>query len=151
MFRLYLRLACAIGLTLAADLGRAADTGYQVFDLGVLDGTISSSALGINNHGQVVGQAAGENVLLPTAFLWSESTGMQSLSADLPDSLRSIAYGINDAASSQAKSGTPFSVFVRSLSTPRRVMCRSESLKAVTAATRERSTVAGKSRDAATT
>ena len=96
MFCLYPRLAFAIALTLAAGLGRAADTGYQVFDLGVLDGTISSSALGINNHGQVVGQAAGENVLLPTAFLWSEATGMQDLSASLPDSLRSIAYGVNN-------------------------------------------------------
>lgn len=92
MARLYLPAACALGIALAASLAHGADPGYTVLDLGVLGGS-SSAARGINNSGQVVGDAVigGSR----HAFVWSAGT-MTDLSGAIGGT-SSQAFGINNA------------------------------------------------------
>jgi probable HAF family extracellular repeat protein len=94
---------CKIELTLTAltMLGLAtsqpADAAslYSITDLGTLGGDVSS-ALGINNAGQVVGQSFTVIGGQPRAFLWSEGRGMQNLGTLGGDN--SAAFDINNAA-----------------------------------------------------
>lgn len=63
-------------------------------DLGVLSGTTSSSAYGINRSGMVVGTSGGQ-----AAFIWQPGLGMQNLNTYLPAGVNwslSSAEGIND-------------------------------------------------------
>lgn len=62
---------------------------YTIADLSTLPGANSSSALGINDAGQVVGISGGR------AFLWNSNTGMQNLSTFGRNVSR--ALGVNNA------------------------------------------------------
>src|SRR5208283_5374048 len=70
----------------------------KVLDLGTLPGDVSSSAYGINNHNQVVGESCDASDIC-RAFLWQNGT-MTDLNALLPpDSPLDLVQGldINDA------------------------------------------------------
>jgi probable HAF family extracellular repeat protein len=66
---------------------------YTLTDLGALTGGTSSYATGINNNGQVVGQAASAEGF--RAFVWSATGGLVNLGT-LNGSNFSYATGIND-------------------------------------------------------
>ena len=88
----------AAGLFAALLLGAAgwaaADPGsYVVEDLGVLPGDTSSVAVGINQHGDVVGWSNGSAGT--RAFLYTDATGMVHLPG-LPDKPRAVARDVND-------------------------------------------------------
>ena len=75
--------------------------GQGMQDLGTLPGAISSTARGINDNGQVVGESLFPKVL-PTepqrhAFLWTPGAGMQDLGALGQGLTSSVAYDINNA------------------------------------------------------
>ena len=74
-------------------------TSYSITDLGTLPGYTCSSACGINDRGQVVGDCynldADGDVTAETAFLYSNGT-MTNLGT-LPGYTCSSAYGINDS------------------------------------------------------
>ena len=84
----------AILMNLAWSHGASAATLYTLTDLGALAGGTSSYATGINNNGQVVGQAATAEGF--RAFLWSSTGGMVNLGT-LSDSNFSYATGLNDS------------------------------------------------------
>ena len=69
----------------------------RILDLGTLGGA-GSGAIGLNDAGQVVGQASGPPGQAPHAFVWSRSEGMRDLgSLDGDPGSTSAAWGINDA------------------------------------------------------
>jgi probable HAF family extracellular repeat protein len=82
---------------------QTASTTYTVKDLGTIPGGIYSSARGINDSGQVVGQSdlGGE----PHAFLYSNGQ-MQDLGT-LPGGDYSEAFGINDSGQVVGYASTP--------------------------------------------
>jgi probable HAF family extracellular repeat protein len=61
----------------------------KIHDLGTLPGSNDAQAMGINDHGEVVGFS------VPDAFLWTEQHGMQDLGT-LPGGSESQALGINN-------------------------------------------------------
>jgi probable HAF family extracellular repeat protein len=88
--------------------GTAAAAGYGIMDLGTLPGGPYSSALAINDLGQVVGYstlASGDS----HAFLWQAGTGMRDL-GNLPNtaSRTSAARAINDVGRVVGESYTAF-------------------------------------------
>jgi len=76
-------------------------------DLGVLPGHNASSALAINDEGQVVGWSGRPNGSLSTAFLWQNGI-MQNLGF-LPGDNSSRAVSINNAGQVVGISGTDLS------------------------------------------
>ncbi len=85
--------AAAVLMNLGWSHGAIAATLYSLTDLGALTRGTSSYATGINNNGQVVGQAASSEGF--RAFLWSATGGMVNLGT-LGTSNFSYATGIND-------------------------------------------------------
>ena len=80
-----------LGLLAVLGAGRAARAPhYQAVDLGTLPGDLCSSALAINNRGQVAGATDLH------AFFWSAETGMVALGTLGDPSGVSTAYAIND-------------------------------------------------------
>jgi probable HAF family extracellular repeat protein/autotransporter-associated beta strand protein len=74
-------------------------TSYEVIDLSVLLGTGSSSAVDVNNKGQVIGQGPGG------AFIYSYSSGTATYLSDTS----AIAHGINNSGQVVGEaSGTAF-------------------------------------------
>ena len=76
--------------------------GAGMQDLGVLAGGLSSTARGINDRGEVVGQSTlppvGPRNPETHAFLWTPTAGMQDLDALGGEFTSSVAYDINNAA-----------------------------------------------------
>lgn len=87
----------AVAALLAA--ANAVATTYTVTNLGVLPGAQSSSAVAINELGQVVGDSAGR------AFLWQNGT-MSNLGT-LPGGTFSTASGLNDLGQVVGRSNRP--------------------------------------------
>ena len=75
--------------------------GQGMRDLGTLPGALSSTARGINDLGQVVGESEFPRIGPPEpqthAFLWSLGAGMQDLGALGQGLTSSVAYDINNA------------------------------------------------------
>jgi probable HAF family extracellular repeat protein len=89
------RLGVAAALiNLSWSQGAIAASLYTLTDLGALTGGESSYATGINNNGQVVGQAASSAGF--RAFLWSATGGMINLGTPVGSNF-SYATGINDS------------------------------------------------------
>lgn len=84
--------AAAILMNLGGSQAIAASL-YTLTDLGALTGGTSSYATGINNNGQVVGQAASTDGF--RAFVWSPTSGIVNLGT-VSGSNFSYATGIND-------------------------------------------------------
>jgi probable HAF family extracellular repeat protein len=91
---LALLMAFVWGLV-GASTASAVTTTYTVKDLGTLSGGSFTFPNGINDSGQVVGEADG-SAGNTRAFLYSESTGMKDLGT-LPNGAISEAYAINDS------------------------------------------------------
>jgi len=70
---------------------------YHFTDLGILPGKASSSATGINSHGDIVGTALSADIQSNAAFIWTAANGMQDLGQPTGGSISSTAAGINDA------------------------------------------------------
>jgi probable HAF family extracellular repeat protein len=84
----------AVALVIAGGCQAYAGLLYSVVDLGALPGGNTSYAYGVNNLGQVAGEAfiaAGQR-----AFFWDAATGMVDIGV-LPGGVVSVAYGINDS------------------------------------------------------
>ncbi|WP_167407658.1 DUF3466 family protein [Nostoc flagelliforme] len=77
-----------------------------ITNLGTLPGDNYSSALDINDLGQVVGSSGLTGVDDGRAFLYSSSTGLQNLGKLSPTDLFSIAEGINNLGQVVGSSGT---------------------------------------------
>jgi probable HAF family extracellular repeat protein len=75
--------------------------GVGMQDLGTLDGGTSSTARGINDRGQVVGESVlprvGPQEPQTHAFLWTAEEGMQDLGSLGEPLTSSVAYDINNA------------------------------------------------------
>ena len=99
--RILFNLLCvALG---ALAIGAGAQTGgYEVVDLGMLPGAVSSNAHGINANGQVTGES-NDSAGFPTGFVWSETTGMVGL--PIPGILGYESWGINDSGTITGISG----------------------------------------------
>lgn len=70
-----------------------AQTAYKITDLGGLSDSGTSRVFGMNNHGQIVGQA--RHMETAFAFLWDEADGLVVLETH-PEALYETATDIND-------------------------------------------------------
>jgi probable HAF family extracellular repeat protein len=115
-----IRLVLAAGTLLLTSLTVQAVVPYRIIDLGDLPGGLEqSSASGINNAGQVVGNSAAAQLTpggLPAgfhAFRWTAARGMQDLGTLPGPGDFSEARGINDAGHVVGLSaGTDFRAFL---------------------------------------
>src|ERR1022692_168416 len=92
MSRIRFGVWAAMALILAPLAGAQS---YTITDLGLLPGTTSCDASGVNDRGDVAGVClASDNV--PSAFLWTASGGMENLGT-LAGADYNYAYGLNNS------------------------------------------------------
>jgi probable HAF family extracellular repeat protein len=102
------RIVMVFTLLCAAALQPAFGQSFTVKDLGTLPGGIVSVASGINDRGQVVGDAATALFFQPHAFLFEDGAmvDLGTLHLALPGADFSIALGINNRGQVVGFSGT---------------------------------------------